>query len=89
MDEFLNNDRLRTYVFQALGVDDTQWSRDTIKKVLTSDPSDPNSYVNTDWVSRLDDIDDQLVQAQANLSRRQHKDIGLHGATVATRRRRE
>ena len=55
MDDFLNNDRLRTYVFQALGIDDTQWSRDTIKKVLSSDPSDPNSYVNTAWVSRLDD----------------------------------
>ena len=50
-DEFLNDDRLRTYVFQALGVDDTQWSRDTIKQVLTSDLSDPASYVNTEWVS--------------------------------------
>ena len=68
VDEFLNNDRLRTYVFQALGIDESQWSRDTIQKVMSSDPSDPNSYVNTAWVSRLGDIDDQIVQAQADLS---------------------
>ena len=53
---------------QAFGIDDRQWSRDTIQKVMSSDPSDPNSYVNTAWVSRLDDIDDQIVQAQADLS---------------------
>ena len=87
VDEFLNNDRLRTYVFQALGIDDSQWSRDTIKKVLTSDLSDPDSYVNTAWVSRLDGIDDQLVQAQANLSDASTKIWRLHGATGATRRR--
>ena len=81
-DEFLNNDRLRTYVFQALGVDDTQWSRDTIKKVLTSDLSDPASYVNTEWVSRLDGIDDQLVQAQANLADASTK-IGDYMAQLA------
>jgi len=68
VDEFLNNDRLRNYVFQALGIDDSQWSRDTIQKVLSSEPSDPTSYVNTAWVSRLDDINDQLVKAQADLS---------------------
>ena len=68
VDELLNNDRLRTYVFSALGIDDSQWSRDTIQKVLGSDPSDPNSYVNTEWVSRLDGINDQIVQAQADLS---------------------
>ena len=64
-DQLLNDDRLRTYVFAAFGIDDSQWSRDTIKKVLTSDPSDPNSYVNTVWVSRLDGIDPQLDQAQS------------------------
>jgi hypothetical protein len=67
-DEFLNDDRLRTYVFQALGIDDSQWSRDTIWKVLGSEPSDPNGYVNTVWVSRLDDINAQRVQAQADLN---------------------
>jgi len=44
-DQLLNDDRLRTYVFSALGIDDSSWSRDNIRKVLSSDPSDPNSYV--------------------------------------------
>jgi hypothetical protein len=68
VDELLNNDRLRTYVFSAFGIDDSQWSRDTIKSVLSSDPSDPNSDVNTAWVSRLDDINAQLDQARADYS---------------------
>lgn len=68
VDGFLNNDRLRTYVFQALGIDDSQWSRDTIKQVLSSEPTDPNSYVNTTWVSRLGDINAQAAQAQADVN---------------------
>ena len=68
VDQLLNDDRLRTYVFAAFGIDDSQWSRDTIKNVLSSDPSDPNSYVNTVWVSRLDDIDHRLDQAKADLT---------------------
>ena len=66
VDQLLNDDRLRTYVFAVFGIDDSQWSRDTIQKVLSSDPSDPTSYVNTVWVSRLDDIDARLDQAQAD-----------------------
>jgi Protein of unknown function (DUF1217) len=68
VDALLNDDRLRTYVFSALGIDDSSWSRDNIRKVLSSDPSDPNSYVNTEWVSRLVGINDQLDQARADLS---------------------
>lgn len=67
VDQLLNDDRLRTYVFAAFGIDDSQWSRDTIKGVLCSDPTDPNSYVNTAWVSRLDDLDHLLSQANADL----------------------
>ena len=66
VDQLLNDDRLRTYVFDVFGIDESQWSRDTIAKVLSSDPSDPNSYVNTAWVSRLDDINARLDQAQAD-----------------------
>ena len=68
VDQLLNDDRLRTYVFAAFGIDDSQWSRDTIRNVLGSDPSDPNSYVNTVWVSRLDDFDHRLDQARADLT---------------------
>ena len=65
-DQLLNDDRLRTYVFDVFGIDENRWSRDTIAKVLSSDPSDPTSYVNTAWVSRLDDINARLDQAQAD-----------------------
>ncbi len=65
VDELLNDDRLRTYVFEAFGIDDSNWSRDTIRKVLSSDPSDPNSYVNTVWGPQKDAINAKLGQAQA------------------------
>lgn len=66
VDQLLNDDRLRTYVFAAFGIDDSQWSRETIKGVLCSDPTDPSSYVNTVWVSRVDDLGHRIDQAQAD-----------------------
>jgi hypothetical protein len=66
VDQLLNDDRLRTYVFAAFGISDSQWSRETIKGVLCSDPTDPNSYVNTAWVSRVDDLGHRIDQAQAD-----------------------
>jgi hypothetical protein len=66
VDELLNDDRLRTYVFSAFGIDDNTWSRDTIRKVLSSDPSDPNSYVNTALAPQRDEINASLDQAQAD-----------------------
>ena len=67
VDQLLNDDRLRTFVFAAFGIDDSQWSRDTIRGVLCSDPTDLNSYVNTVWVSRLDEFGSRLDQAKADL----------------------
>jgi hypothetical protein len=65
VDDLLNNDQLRDYVFSAFGIDDGQWSRDTIKNVLSSDPADPNSYVNTVWVSQLGGLNDKIDKARA------------------------
>ncbi|MFH0295807.1 DUF1217 domain-containing protein [Bradyrhizobium sp. 31Argb] len=65
VDDLLNDDRLRTYVFEAFEIDDSNWSRDTIRKVLSSDPSDPNSYVNTVLGPQKDAINASLGQAQA------------------------
>lgn len=67
VDELLNNDRLRTYVFSAFGIDDN-WSRDTIRNVLSSDLSDPNSYVNTVLTPLRDEINAELGRAQAAYS---------------------
>jgi hypothetical protein len=63
--QLLNNDELRSYVFSAFSIDDSQWSRDTIEKVISSDPADPASYVNTAWVSQLDGLADKITAAKA------------------------
>ena len=46
VDDLLGNTRLRNYVLQAYGIDPTYASNSILKQMLTSDPSDPNSYVN-------------------------------------------
>lgn len=67
-DELLNNDRLRNYVYSAFGIDESKWPRDTISQVLRSDPSDPNSYVNTTFASQLTGLNAALAQAQSDAS---------------------
>lgn len=44
--DFLNNDRLRDYAMEAYGIDTTYVSNNFLASVLTSDVSDPNSFVN-------------------------------------------
>ncbi|MBR0721033.1 DUF1217 domain-containing protein [Bradyrhizobium manausense] len=66
VDELLNDDRLRNYVASAFGIDQSKWPRDTIKQVLSSDPSDPNSYVNVTFSSQLDGLNVQLAQAKSD-----------------------
>ncbi|MFJ6322739.1 MULTISPECIES: DUF1217 domain-containing protein [unclassified Rhizobium] len=46
VDDLLGNTRLRNYVLQAYGLDPTYTSNDSLKQMLTSDPNDPNSYLN-------------------------------------------
>ena len=65
-DQLLNDDRLRNYVASAFGIDQSKWPRDTIKQVLSSDPSDPNSYVNTTFSSQLSGLNAQLAQAKSD-----------------------
>lgn len=67
-DQLLNNDRLRNYVCSAYGIDESKWPRDTISQVLRSDPSDPNSYVNTTFASQLTGLNAQLAQAKSDAS---------------------
>ncbi|MFS8115780.1 DUF1217 domain-containing protein [Rhizobium jaguaris] len=46
VDDLLGNTRLRNYVLQAYGIDPTYVSNSILKQMLTSDVSDPNSFVN-------------------------------------------
>ncbi|MBR0855980.1 DUF1217 domain-containing protein [Bradyrhizobium liaoningense] len=67
-DQILNNDRLRNYVYSAYGIDQNKWPPATISQVLRSDPSDPNSYVNTTFASQLSGLNAQLAQAKSDAS---------------------
>ncbi|MBR0817837.1 DUF1217 domain-containing protein [Bradyrhizobium liaoningense] len=67
-DQILNNDRLRNYVYSAFGIDESKWPPNTISQVLRSDPSDPNSYVNTTFASQLNGLKANLAQAQSDVS---------------------
>lgn len=44
--QLVNNSRLFNYMVEAYGIDPTYYSKDHFVKVLTSDVSDSNSYVN-------------------------------------------
>ncbi len=46
VDDLLGNTRLRNYVLQAYGIDPSDISNSVLKQMLTSDTSDPNSFVN-------------------------------------------
>ncbi|MBL0370779.1 DUF1217 domain-containing protein [Rhizobium sp. KVB221] len=47
VDQLLNNGSLRDYALDAFGLDKVYWNRDFLTNVLTSDVSDPGSFVNT------------------------------------------
>ncbi|HEV2159638.1 DUF1217 domain-containing protein [Bradyrhizobium sp.] len=65
-DQLLNDDRLRNYVYSAFEIDESKWPRDTISQVLRSDPSDPTSYVSTNFTSQLSGLNAQLTQAKSD-----------------------
>jgi len=46
VDDFLANSRLVEFALKAAGIDPTYYSQDTLRRVLTSDLSDPQSYAN-------------------------------------------
>ncbi|QND49729.1 DUF1217 domain-containing protein [Rhizobium lusitanum] len=46
VDDLLGNARLKSYVLQAYGLDPTYTSNSFLKQMLTSDVSDPDSFVN-------------------------------------------
>jgi hypothetical protein len=47
VDDLLGNTRLKTYVLKAYGFDPNYTSNSYLKQILTSDISDPSSFVNT------------------------------------------
>ena len=52
VDDLLNDDLLYNYALMAYGLNPNLESKDTIRQVLTSDLSDPNSFANTQTDNR-------------------------------------
>lgn len=68
VDQFLNNDRLRNYMFTSYGIDPDTYSRATIRGVLTSDLNDPASFFNTQFEARKTAATAAIQTAQDELS---------------------
>ena len=68
VDDILQNDRLRRYVFDALGIDDTRYSYDVVRRAMSSDKNDPDSYTNTVLVQQKTDLQQSLAAKQAELA---------------------
>ncbi|KQV68196.1 DUF1217 domain-containing protein [Rhizobium sp. Root1220] len=56
LDDFLKNDKLTSFVLKANGFDPKKFDEETLRKIFTSDPSDPKSYLNTKAESAFKDI---------------------------------
>jgi hypothetical protein len=70
VDQLLNNDRMRAYVFQVFDIDESTYSRAHIRGLLTSDLDDPDSYINQKYGADYTDAVEKLA-TKAN--------IELHG----------
>ena len=68
VDQLLNNDRLRAYMFTTFGIDPATYSRQTLRGVLTSDLNDPASYFNTTFGPPETAATAAIQTAQAELS---------------------
>nr|CAD6436727.1 hypothetical protein REQ54_04068 [Rhizobium sp. Q54] len=73
VDDIFSDAGLRDYVFSAFAIDGAIVDDEQIKKIISSDPSDPDSYVNTiygprleEWNSKIDTL--VLERQQGGLS---------------------
>lgn len=53
VDQFLQNDRLRSYAFRVFGVDEKYFNYAQVRGALVSDLNDPNSYFNVNFQPAL------------------------------------
>ncbi|MCV3735455.1 DUF1217 domain-containing protein (plasmid) [Rhizobium sp. TRM96647] len=68
VDQLLNNDRLRDYMFSAFDIDPETYSREKVRGALTSDLDDPNSYVNTTFGARITELSGFVQDARAQIN---------------------
>ncbi|QRM54528.1 DUF1217 domain-containing protein [Sinorhizobium sp. BG8] len=68
VDELLQNDRMRDYVFSVFGIDESTYSYSNVKNVLTSDYDDENSYVNTTYLPYIEELEAKVETLTTKLS---------------------
>ena len=73
-DQLLRNDRTRAYIFQVFGIDEKTYSYAHIKGLMTSDVSDPDSYINQKFGAAYNDAVEKLAMKG---------NIELHGQVTA------
>lgn len=61
VDQLLRNDRTRAYIFQVFGIDEKTYSYAHIKGLMTSDVSDPDSYINQKYGAAYNDAVEKLA----------------------------
>lgn len=52
VDEIFQNPRVRDYIFEGYGIDPSTFDYETTKNVLTSDPTDTESYVYKEFIEK-------------------------------------
>lgn len=67
-DALLNNDRLRSYLLTSFDIDERYYDRSLIRGVLSSDTSDPSSYINQKLGPQRDDLNTRLTDANTRLA---------------------
>ncbi|SIQ05391.1 Protein of unknown function [Rhizobium sp. RU33A] len=82
----VNNSRLMTFALDAYGIDGTFYTKDHLTKVLTSDTSDPDSYVNQMVANGAANASNFLELAKAFSF---NADGSLSGATAQTAAQKE
>ncbi len=69
VDQFLQNERLRDYAFPLFGLKPDNFDFTQVRQALTSDISDPASYVNTLQQSAADALSGRGAEIQATISK--------------------
>jgi len=82
----VNNSRLMTFALDAYGIDGTYYTKDHLTQILTSDTSDPDSYVNQMVANAAANASSFLKLAQAFDF---NTDGSLSGATAQTAAQKE
>ncbi|NTF44744.1 DUF1217 domain-containing protein [Rhizobium rhizogenes] len=87
VDDIVGNTRMRDYVLTAHGVNPDNVSKSFLKSVLTSDPNDPNSFINTasNFSSASVQSTYKLIASQFGFK----PDGTLSGATAQTEQQKE